>query len=137
MATDGKSFHDFLKSAMGAIPSIFGRLIYMAGLWDTETRCYRPLTTPEAFEPKEVEEAAHHQHMEVFEAWLCLKLEGQVADVAEYFEEHPENRRAILDNWKEQALHVKLAPSAASVVQQDLFRSDLEIVLNMVAWKNL
>ncbi|MGA2133084.1 MAG: hypothetical protein ABSH50_12385 [Bryobacteraceae bacterium] len=117
-ALDDARRRRLLKDSVAAIPSIFGRLAYLAALHDRESG-------------GEVDEFLLREHREAFEAWLCLGLEEQAADLAEYLLHHLGNRPESLRQWMQEVPSTKLVPRGALPAQQELFRSDLELVLRV------
>jgi hypothetical protein len=78
-----------------------------------------------------MDEVLLRAHREVFEAWLCLSLEEQAADLAEHLWQHLENRGEPLRKWMQEVPGLKLVPRGTLEAQQELFRSDLELVLRI------
>ena len=124
---------DFLRSAMSTIPSVFGRLTCVAALKDPERDCYRHHDPAGAFPPYEVDEVLRRKHVEIFEAWLCLSLGEQAADLAVYLGKQLGTRREALRAWRQEIPYRRLIPASALPSQRELFRSDLEMVLNVIS----
>lgn len=136
-ATDGQPLPrsspccDFVRRAISTIPTLFGRLTCVAALREPESGCYRHNAAVGTFEPHEVDEVLRREHLEVFEAWLCLNLGQQAADLAAYLDEHLENRSEAISKWTQELPYTALIPGAALEAQRALFRSDLEMLLNI------
>ena len=64
--------------------SIFGRLIYIAGLWNPETKRYER-GLPERFRHAGLDQAISRWHHAFFMEWLALSLAQQQNDVAVYW----------------------------------------------------
>jgi len=128
----GSAYRDSVKSTLPKIPSLFGRLMYIAARRDSERDYYQSLAEDGAFDPHEVDQVLRYEHLKSFEAWLCLSLEGQAADVTAYVREHLGNRIVDIRSWKQALPYSQLIPSTALQAQRDLFRSDLEIVLSLL-----
>jgi hypothetical protein len=77
-------------------PSLFGRLIYIAGLWNPETSRYdRGL--PDRFRSVETDKALARWHQSFFIDWLSQSLTEKERDVSLYWTNlgRPENVRTI------------------------------------------
>jgi hypothetical protein len=77
-------------------PSLFGRLIYIAGLWNPETSRYdRGL--PDRFRSVETDKALARWHQSFFIDWLSQSLTEKERDVSLYWTNlgGPENARTI------------------------------------------
>jgi hypothetical protein len=77
-------------------PSLFGRLIYIAGLWNPETSRYdRGL--PDRFRSVETDKALARWHQSFFIDWLSQSLTEKERDVSLYWTNlgRPENARTI------------------------------------------
>ncbi|SRR5579883_3085590 len=62
-------------------PSLFGRLIYIAGLWNPETSRYEK-GLPDRFRSSETDKALARWHHAFFIEWLSLSLTEKERDVA-------------------------------------------------------
>lgn len=135
MATDGQPSSrsspcsDSVRRAVSTIPTLFGRLAYIAALREPESGRYSHNAATGTFEPHELDEVLRREHVGIFEAWLCLNLAQQAADLSAYLEEHFENQSEAIRKWTREL--TALIPSAALEAQRALFRSDLEMLLNI------
>jgi hypothetical protein len=123
---------DFVTHTLWEIPSVFGRLAYLAALRDPENDRYRDHILARAFGPEQAHRALKHTHQEVFRQWLCFGLEQQKADVARYLSAGKLAERAILDVWTEMTLYHSLVPLGVMDPERELFLSNLGIVLTLI-----
>jgi hypothetical protein len=65
-------------------PSLFGRLIYIAGLWNPEVSRYDK-GLPDRFRRAETDKALARWHQSFFIDWLSLSLTEKERDVALYW----------------------------------------------------
>ncbi|MGO4884615.1 MAG: hypothetical protein ACLP59_27915 [Bryobacteraceae bacterium] len=121
---------DFLKSAVREIPSLFGRLSCVASRLDPRNGLYSYPAAAKTCEPHEMDRILRQQHVEIFEAWLCLTLQEQASDLAAYFEEDHHQRETVRQ-WTAQSSYMTLVPGSALGTQQKLFRLDMEMILRV------
>ena len=116
-----EAFYDLLQS-----PSIFGRLLLVAGLRFTATGRDNagpsaPVHTPPS------DDALRKLHLEIFVTWLSLPLERQKADISIYL-----NLRAGGDRSAKSRQLVASAeasiPATAKPAERQLFLQNLKIV---------
>jgi len=109
------------RKTLWEIPTVFGRLVYVASLRDPATGGYSHdlLNQMNADEADRTLRQAHHQ---IFFQWLTFNLADQKVDLDEYFSENP-----LLSV----AEYRDLAPRAARGVELQLYFSDLETLLEL------
>jgi hypothetical protein len=127
------AYREFVKSALSAIPTLFGRLTYIVALRYPVNEHYRHPDSAGAVEPQAVDDVLRQEHLEVFQAWLCLNLTQQTADLAKYFADQEKHWGEALKRWRQETQYTSLIPIAASPAEGELFRSDLEIVLTVIS----
>ena len=126
---DGAStgIHELHETVFSS-PSILGRLMAVAGLYDREADQYRhPLS--EQLGAEQVDRGLRHLHAQVFLNWLGLSLRQQTADLSLYLRskeadrEAPAGLYASAENW---------IPPACPAVERELFLSDLGVVISVI-----
>ena len=65
-------------------PSIFGRLVHIAGLWNPETKRYER-GLPDRFRNAGLDQAISKWHQAFFMEWVALSLAQQQNDVVVYW----------------------------------------------------
>ena len=130
-SADSSPYREIVKAAVSDIPSIFGRLTYLAAFREPANGCYRQTDAAGALDPRAVDEILLRAHREAFEAWLCLSLEEQAADLAGYLWQHLNSRGEPLRRWMQEVPYLKLIPRGTLEAEQELFRSDFELVLRI------
>ena len=120
-----------LCPALAVISTTFGQLAFLAGLRDASSGVYWHPAAADIYDHAIVDEVLRRQHVDTFEVWLSRNLEEQADDLAAYLREHVENRPEALRRWRQQFSYMRLAPDAALAPQRELFRSDMELVLNI------
>ena len=115
---------DAWRRALSEIPTVFGRLTYLASLRDPVTGVYSHELLSQAMNGEEADRTLRQAHHQVFFQWLTFNLADQKADLDEYFGENP-----LLSV----AEYRDLAPRSARGVERQLYFSDLETLLEL--WK--
>ncbi len=114
------------------IHSVFGRLVYLASLRDPHSGQYQHFGFSQRFSEREADKTIRRSHVNVFTDWLCFSLEQQRADLVSYLDSVGQDRRTILANWREWPPFMNWIPAQSRPADRELFRSDLEMVLEMV-----
>jgi hypothetical protein len=113
-----------IHSVLLAIPSVFERLVYIASLADRNdmgeeagARSRRVLRT---------------EHSAVFDEWLCLSMEQKVEDVKTYAGGQRRPSHELMRLWLQPHCYEILIPPGSLSPARELFREDLEILLQIL-----
>lgn len=123
---------DLWRRTLSQIPSVFGRLVYLCSLRDSNSGGYQHYGLSQAFGEDEADRVLRHSHEQAFAEWLCFTLELQKADLDLYLSGLNGNRRTILDTWIRLVPYRNLIPSAAREVERQLYLADLETILELL-----
>src|SRR5882724_9266282 len=91
---------DLWKNTLLRIPTLYGRLAYLASLLEPDTGRYRHHGLAAVFGRNESNAALRDSHMEVFLEWLNLPLKDRHEDLNEYLISLPERRERVIRNWR-------------------------------------
>ena len=111
--------------ALGRIPTLFGRLVYLASLRNLTTGHYAHQGLAEQFGPDETERVIHQTHRRIFHEWLNYNLSDQKAELDEHW--GAGTGPFLMAELRE------LPPRSAREVEKQLFLTDLETLLEL--WK--
>ncbi len=120
------------RRTLNQIPSLFGRLVYLCSLRDQNSGAYDHYGLTQEFGDEEANRALRESHEATFSEWLCLRLEGQKADLDMYLSGLEGDRRAILDTWIRLQPYRNLVPSTVREVERELYMSDLDAILELL-----
>jgi hypothetical protein len=123
---------DLWKNTLFQIPTLFGRLVYLCSLRDTNTGRYEHYGMAQVFGDDETDQAIRESHARTFSEWLCYTLEQQKSDLDEYLFGLDSNKRTILETWIRLAPYRNLVPSNIRDVERRLYLSDLETLLELL-----
>jgi hypothetical protein len=132
MRPDETPAAELWRRTLAQIPSVFGRLVYLSSLRDPNTGQYQHFGFAQRFSDREADRTLRHSHLNMFSDWLCFSLEQQKNDLELYLETLEADKRAIIANWLEWPPFMNWIPIQTREAERDLFRSDLETVLEVV-----
>ena len=133
MPTDRQAIiEESWRRTVGAIPTMVGRLAYVASLRNANTGIYEHFGLAERVGPDEVHRLIRQCHLEIFQQWLCFNLERQKDELETYFSELEGDRRKILSNWLGIGPYAGWIPANSRDVERKLFYTDLEAVLEVI-----
>lgn len=114
------------------VPTLFGRLVYLAGLRNENSGVYRHHGLAQGFGASVSERVILLSHEGVFAAWLNLDLRQQHADLEQYLAGIGEERASVLEMWGALAPYKALIPAGAGGAERMLYETDLEIILELL-----
>jgi hypothetical protein len=123
---------DLWKRTLSQIPTIFGRLVYMAGLRNTNSGRYEHHGLQTVFGDEEASTALRDSHQVTWRQWLVYDLEEQQADLDLYFSSLDSSRERVLETWVRLTPYRHLIPDSASESEIELYMLDLETLLQLL-----
>jgi hypothetical protein len=114
------------------IPSIIGRLAYLASLRNASTGKYEHVGLADRIGVTETDRLLQRSHMEVFQEWLCHGLSSQREELADYLSGLDGDKRDIIAYWLCVEPYAIWIPGASREVERKLFYTDLEVVLELI-----
>jgi hypothetical protein len=124
-----EALYDVLQS-----PSLFARILLIAGFRDTTTDRYACGQAAYFCTPA-IDVALRRLHLEIFIGWLSLSLQRQKADIGIYLNFSPAlDRPAKIKNLP--AVAERAMPSGAKPPERQLFAQDLKIVHALFTYDN-
>lgn len=120
---------DLWRNTLSQIPSVFGRMVYLAALRNTNTGVYEHHGLSLVFGDDEADRALRISHKNAFAEWLGFTLEQQTADLALYLSALVGNRKVIIENWIRVRPYMNLVPASARNMERDLYGANLDAML--------
>ena len=114
------------------IPSVFGRLVYLASLRDQNSGQYQHFGFSQRFSEREADKTISRSHKNAFMDWLSFSLEQQRTDLENYLDSVGQDRRKIVANWRDWPPYMSWIPPQSRPADRELYKSDLEIVLELI-----
>ncbi len=113
---------------LAAIPSLFGRIVYMANLRNEETGRYEHYGLAVVFGEKDAERALRLTHQESFQEWLTCGMREQKKDL----ELHFSTVRDGTDSWLKRTGFKEFLPQNCRAPEKQMFTDDLKQVLQII-----
>ena len=131
-ALDRSAPSDLWRNTLSQIPSVFGRLVYLAELRNPNNGRYEHHGLALLFGEDESNRALKKSHSLVFREWLTFNLEEQKADLDLYLSGLGEDKRTVLANWLDLAPYRNWIPVTLRGVEKRLYSSDLKALLELM-----
>jgi hypothetical protein len=132
LAFDRSAAGDLWRNTISQIPTVFGRLVYLASLRNANTGRYEHHGLALVFGEEEANKALKSSHSAVFSEWLTFNLEQQKADLDLYLAGLYEDKRVILDTWLRLAPYRNLLPASVRGAERRLYLADLTALLEIL-----
>ena len=125
---------DLWKHTLSQIPSVYGRLVYLASLRDPNSGAYRHHGLSAAFGREQSTYALRTSHQQTFLEWLTLPLGAKNNDFRTYFQSvsSEEGPQAVVTYLARGARYVTQTPDSASPAQRQQFQMEMAILLELL-----
>jgi hypothetical protein len=123
---------DFTERTLAAIPSEFGRLLYISTLRDLATGRYTHAGLEERYSEGAVHEVLSGSHQEILTRILETPLEQQIVDLGRCLENMPGDRCELAKQWRELEFYRAMLPLGLPSYVRELFCSNLEALLSIL-----
>lgn len=124
---------DLWHRTLVQIPTLFGRLTYLASLRNANANSYQHQGLAVRYGPRASQAAIRESHIELLRDWLALPLSARKADLDHYFVELDTPRETVLHNWKRLRPYALCVPVQALKPERELFLGDLEVLLEIIS----
>jgi hypothetical protein len=131
IAFDRSAAADLWRNTISQIPSVFGKLVYLASLRNPNNGGYEHHGLALVFGEDEANKALKNSHTKVFSEWLAFNIEQQKADLDLYISGLFEDKRVIIDTWIRLAPYRNLPPASVRGVERRLYLADFTALLEL------
>ncbi len=128
---DRSAAADLWRNTISQIPSVFGRLVYLASLRNPNNGSYEHHGLALVFGEDEANKALKTSHAAVFAEWLTFNLEQQKADLDLYISALFEDKRVVIENWIRLTPYRNLLPASVRGVERRLYIADFTALLEL------
>src|SRR5579862_8888999 len=101
---------DLFKNTLSRIPTVFGRLAYLASLRGPDSGVYGHHGLTLMFGREESRKALASSHEQVFLEWIKLSLEEKNRDLRAYLDGLEEPTPAVLEHWGQSEVYRSYVP---------------------------
>lgn len=122
---------DLWRNTLSQIPTVFGRLVYLASLRNANNGTYEHYGLALVFGEDEANRALRDSHSTIFAEWLTFNLEEQKADLDLYLAELFEDKRQVIETWVRLAPYQNLVPASIRSVERRLYINDLTTLMEL------
>ena len=132
MAQDRSPGDDLWRHTLSQIPTVFGRLFYLASLRDPHTGQYAHFGFAQRVGLDSSDAILRNSHFSTFQDWLCLSLAGQKDDLEEYLASLRDDRSSVIATWLGLEPYRGWIPLDTRTAERDLYICDLRTVLEIL-----
>lgn len=129
---DRSASSDLWRNTLSQIPTVFGRLVYLASLRNPNNGHYEHHGLGLVFGEDEANKALKNSHVAVFGEWLSFNLEQQKADLDLYISGLFDDRRVVVETWIRLAPYRNLVPTSVRGLERRLYLTDFEALLELL-----
>ena len=130
-ALDRGAISNLWRNTLSQIPSVFGRLVYVSSLRNSNNGRYEHHGLTLIFGEDDANRALKKSHVNLFSEWLTFSLEQQKADLDLFLSGLPDNREVVVGNWLKLAPYRNLIPSSVRGVERKVYITDLTTLLRL------
>jgi hypothetical protein len=136
VAFDRSAAADLWRNTISQIPSVFGRLVYLASLRNPNNGSYEHHGLALVFGEDEAAKALKNSHTAVFAEWISYNLEQQKADLDLYISGLYDDKRVVVETWLRLAPYRNLLPASVKAVERNLYLADFTALLELLRAAN-
>jgi hypothetical protein len=130
-ALERTALADLWKHTLSQIPTLYGRLTYLASLRDPNSGAYRHHGLSAAFGREESAKALKQSHERIFSEWLNLALAEKSGDLKTYLVSLEDPQRIVVGYWLKSDHYRAKIPDSARPMETELFHRDMEALLQI------
>jgi hypothetical protein len=132
MHQDDSLAAELWRRTLSQIPTVFGRLVYLASLRDPNTGLYQHFGFAQRFGARDADKTMRRSHDNTFADWLCFSVEEQKRDLDGYLGAKEEETSMIVENWIRFPPFAGFIPARTREPERDLFQADMKILLELL-----
>jgi len=120
------------RRTLSQIPSLFGRLVWLASLRNPHSGVYEHHGLAVVFGPEESNKALRLSHLACCREWLNMSLQDQMADLRLYLDSQSENPGEIIGNWQELGYWRTILPGSIRGAERATYLANVEALLKLL-----
>jgi hypothetical protein len=126
------SYGPLIECLLNSSLTIFGRLVSVAALRDSQTDTYRHPVLAQVLDQKATNKVLRREHRNRLLQWLALTLPQQRGDLCRYFDAGDSARRSGVRFWLHHDLPALLIPTDSLPPERSLFLNDVKWILESI-----
>ena len=126
------AFSDLWRNTLAQIPTVFGRLVYLSSVRNSNSGKYEHHGLTLLFGEEEANKALKKSHSQSFSEWLEFNLEEQKDDLDLYLSSLPQDRKTVLHAWVGMAPYKNFLPTSVKPPERKLYLADLNAILEVL-----
>jgi hypothetical protein len=120
---------DLWNKTLSQIPSLFGRIVYLASLRNANSGKYEHHGLAAIYGEEESDRVLRESHESAFRQWLNHGVERQKVDLEEYLTSLGGDRKVLVENWIRLSPYKAVVPTMSRPFERELYTADLESLL--------
>ncbi len=124
---------DLWRHTLSQIPTLAGRLIYLASLRDAVSGRYEHHGLSLIFGEEDADKAIHLSHRKATQDWLTTGLSEKHDDMLEYLSSTGEAPKAILRHWQRSDTWTSFLPIGLLPAEKALYCSDMRNLIKILS----
>ena len=127
-----KAVEETWRRTLDAIPTLIGQMSYLSSLRTGDAGVYQHYGIAQRLGDEDTSAMLGRSHMEVFQRWLALGLEGQKREVEQHLFGSEGDGAKALRSWIALEPWALWIPESSRDVERELYRGDMGIVLELL-----
>lgn len=123
---------DLWKHTLSQIPTLYGRISYLASLRDRNSGIYRHHGLAAMFGRDESSRALRESHEELFREFVKLSIRDKKMDLTQHFAALEDPLGMVVEHMLVSRVYQTQIPAASRLAERELFCTDLEILLETI-----
>ncbi len=120
------------RRTLSQIPSLFGRIAWLASLRNPNTGIYEHHGLAVVFGAEGSNKALRISHLACCREWLNSGLEEQMTDLRRYLSEQADQPRKVIGNWRELGYWRSILPASMRGAERALYLAEVEVLLTLL-----
>jgi hypothetical protein len=129
---DRSAVEDLWRHTLSKIPTLYGRLTYLASLRDPNSGVYRHHGLAAVFGREDSGKALRAGHERVFLDWINLSLAEKNDDLRRYLAGLDDPLKLVVEHLLSSGIYRSQVPDSARKMEREFFGNDLETLLLVI-----
>lgn len=123
---------DLWRNTLAVIPSVYGRLVYLSALRQSDSGRYEHHGLALVFSADEAHQALRTSHVRCFREWMGFTFEQKKADVDLYMSSLTVGKSEVVRAWNETAAWRSLIPGSIRGAERKHFLDDASALMALL-----